>query len=68
MTIATEMQNLTKVLLGKVGRVKCYQHAVEKEWSKEGQLSVEITEFCSIVSKMGTGVWEDKAADEKVVA
>ena len=31
------------VQLGEVGRVKCYQQAVEKEWPKEGQLSNEIT-------------------------
>ena len=27
-----------------------------------------ITEFCSMVSEMGTRVWEDKAVEEEVVA
>ena len=44
------------VQLGKVGRVKCYQQAVEKEWPKESQLSGKITEFCSMVSEMDTRV------------
>ena len=55
------------VQLGKVGRIKCYQEAVEKKWPEEGQLSNEITEFCSMVNEMGSRVWEDKAVEEEVV-
>ena len=55
------------VQLGKVGRVKCYQEAVVKEWPKEGLLSNTITEFCNRVNEMDTRVWEDKAVEEEVV-
>jgi ribonuclease HI len=55
------------VQLGKVGRIKCYQEAVEKKWPEEGQLSNEITEFCSMVNEMGSRVWEDKAVEEEMV-
>ena len=41
---------------------------MEKEWPNEGQLSNEITEFWSMVSEMGTRVWEDKAVVVEVVA
>ena len=54
--------------LGKVGRIKCYQEAVEKEWPKDGQLSNKITEFCNMVNEMGTTVWENKAVEEEMVA
>ena len=53
--------------LGKVGRVKCYQEGVVKEWPKEGLLSNTITEFCNRVNEMDTRVWEDKAVEEEVV-
>ena len=49
--------------LGKVGRVKCYQEAVVKEWPKEGLMSNKMTEFCDMVNEMGSRVWEDKAVE-----
>ena len=60
--------NFKAVQLRKVGRVKCYQEAVEKEWPKESQLSHKIAEFGSKVSEMGTRVWKDNAVEEEVVA
>ena len=56
------------VQLGEVGRAKCYQEAVVKEWPKEGLLNNKITEFCDMMNEMGSGVWEDKAVEEVVVA
>ena len=59
---------LKTVQLGKVDRVKGYQEAAVKKWPKGGQLCGRITEYCNMVTEMGSRVWEEKTAMEDVVA
>ena len=55
------------VQLGKVGRVKAYQHAVLIRWPKRGQLCQKIPAFRSRVSEVGSRAWKDCEVETALV-